>query len=126
MAPARPRPSQTALQTAPARCAEIGGGSRIAISALLRRLRHEPSELGHDPGALAVRASRLRLLALGDRHGELEGLLAFLAKELVARHGVHSIHSETRVRPLDHLVIRRIQRTSSFRRTGSSTLIATV
>src|SRR4029453_2730515 len=54
-------------------------------SALLRCLGHEAAELGHDLGALAGRALRRSLLALGDGHDELEGLLTLLTEELVAR-----------------------------------------
>ena len=57
-------------------------------SALLRRLPHEASELRRDLRALARRALGLRLLALRDGHGQLEGLRARLAEELVTRHGV--------------------------------------
>src|SRR5262245_16591135 len=55
---------------------------RPPTSALLPRLRHEPTELWHHLRALARRTLRLRLLALGDRHGELERLLALLAEVL--------------------------------------------
>jgi hypothetical protein len=57
-------------------------------SALLGRLRHEATELRYDLVALALRALHAALLALGDRHDELERLLALFAQELVARHGV--------------------------------------
>src|SRR5215470_16685865 len=55
-------------------------------SALLLRLRHEATQLRHNLRALARGALDLRLPVLRDRHGQLEGLLALLAKELVSGH----------------------------------------
>src|SRR5437870_6132141 len=60
---------------------------RRECSALLRRLRHETTELRHDLRAFALRALHVTLLPLRDGHDHFEWLVALLAHELIARHG---------------------------------------
>src|SRR5919108_6663565 len=63
---------------------------RSEQSALLRRLRHETTELRHDFRALALRAFHFTLLPLREGHDHFEGLIALLAHKLIARHASSS------------------------------------
>ena len=58
----------------------------LLFSALLRCPRHEATELRHDLRALTLRTLGLSFLTFRDGQGELEGLLALLAHELIAWH----------------------------------------
>jgi hypothetical protein len=77
-----PRPPEALIQLN-----VVGVEDGVGRSALLRRLRHETTELRHDLRALTLRAIYFTLLPLRDGHDQFEGLLALLAHELIARHG---------------------------------------